>query len=96
MGHLAVGIDLNPMIDNEFVLSGDEHSIEFPNGVFDKVFCYIFDHILDIEKASSEIARVLRRPGALIAHIQRVEPQEFEIRSWDSPENFAAIVGSFN
>ena len=24
MGYLAVGIDLNPMMDNEFVLSGDE------------------------------------------------------------------------
>lgn len=95
MGYLAVGIDLNPMMDNEFVLSGDEYSIEFSDGVFDKVFCYIFNHILDIEKALSEIARILRRPGALIVHIHRVEPQEFDVRSWDSPENFAAIIGSF-
>lgn len=77
MGYLAIGIDLNPEQKNKFVLFGDVHQIEFPNSVFDKVFCNVLDHVLDIEKALSEIARVLKSPGLFVAHIQRQGPGDF-------------------
>ena len=51
MGYLAVGIDLNPMMVNEFVLSGDEHRIEFPNGVLTR-----------FSVTSSTIFSILKRP----------------------------------
>lgn len=95
MGYLAIGIDLNPKLENRFVLYGDVHQLEFPNKVFDKVFCNILDHILDIEKALSEIARVLKFNGVLVTHIQRQKPGDFEARGWDSAEQFVQRIGMF-
>lgn len=95
MGYLALGIDLNPEKRNKFVFFGDVHQIEFSNGVFDKIFCNVLDHVLDIEKALLEIARVLKSPGHLVIHIQRQEPGEFEVRGWDSAEKFAERIGMF-
>ena len=95
MGYLAVGIDLNPEQKNKFVLFGDVHQLEFPNGVFNKVFCNILDHVLDIEKALSEIARVLKPTGFLVTHIQRQGPGDFEVRGWDSADQFAQRIGLF-
>jgi SAM-dependent methyltransferase len=95
MGYLAVGIDLNPEQKNEFVLFGDVHRLAFSNQSFDKVFCNILDHVLDLEEALSEIARVLKSPGLFVAHIQRVKPGFFEARSWDSAEHFAQRIAVF-
>jgi len=95
MGYLAIGIDLNPWQNNKFVLFGDVHQIEFPKSVFDKVFCNILDHVLDIEKALREIARVLKSPGQLVLHISHSEPEDFEVRGWDSAEKFAERIGVF-
>ena len=95
MGYLAIGIDLNPEQKNKFVLFGDVHQIEFPNSVFDTVFCNVLDHVLDIEKALREIVRVLKSPGHLVIHVQRQEPGDFEVRGWDSAEKFAERIGEF-
>jgi SAM-dependent methyltransferase len=95
MGYLAVGIDLNPEQKNKFVLFGDVHKLEFANEVFNKVFCNILDHVLDIEKALSEITRVLKSTGCLVTHIQCQELGDFEVRGWDSAEQFAQRIGLF-
>jgi len=95
MGYLAIGIDLNPEQENKFVLFGDVHQIEFPNSVFDKAFCNVLDHVLDLEKALREIARVLKSPGQLVLHISHSEPGDFEVRGWDSAEKFAERIGVF-
>ena len=95
MGYLAIGIDLSPEQKNKFVLFGDVHQIEFPNSVFDKVFCNVLDHVLDIEKALREIVRVLKSPGHLVRHVQSQKPGDFEVRGWDSAEKFAERIGEF-
>ena len=95
MGYLAIGIDLNPEQKNKFVLFGDVHQIEFPNSVFDKVFCNVLDHVLDIEKALREVARVLKSPGQLVIHVQKQKPGDFEVRGWDSAEKFVERIGEF-
>ena len=50
---------------------------------------------MDIEKALSEIARVLKSTGCLVTHIQREEPGDFEVRAWNSAEQFAQRIGLF-
>ena len=95
MGYLAIGIDLNPEQKNKFVLFGDVHQIEFPNSVFDKVFCNVLDHVLDIEKALREMVRVLKSPGHLVIHFQSQKPGDFEVRGWDSAEKFVERIGEF-
>lgn len=95
MGYLAIGIDLNPEQKNKFVLFGDVHQIEFPNSVFDKVFCNVLDHVLDIEKALGEIVRVLKSPGHLVIHVQSQKPGDFEVRGWESAEKFVERIGEF-
>lgn len=69
IGCFAVGIDLNPGKDNRYVLPGDFHHVQFPEGSVDAVFTNSMDHAFDLERMIDEMERVLKADGALILEI---------------------------
>ncbi len=98
LGHSdAIGIDLNPGLDNEYVIEGDFHNIPFEDGVFDGVYCNCIDHAWDLRKVSIESARVLKPNGILVLDVPFVQPykkrnykknvkkeNKYESMLWDS------------
>jgi SAM-dependent methyltransferase len=60
----AIGFDLNPGPNNQFVVAGDFHKMPFEAGSIDLLYCNSLDHALDLDKFFREAARVLK-PGAL-------------------------------
>ena len=58
-GAFAVGTDLLSMNRN-LVLEGDAHSLQFADGSVDFIFTNVLDHIPDLYRFASEVARVLK------------------------------------
>lgn len=88
---LAIGIDLNPGEDNRFVVVGDFHALQFPDGVFDVVFTNSLDHVFELGKVVDEARRVLKPGGIFVAEVVRGskdengrEPGPYEAVWWDS------------
>lgn len=82
-GCFAVGIDLNPGEGNKYVLQGDFHDIQFPDGSVDVVYTNSIDHVFDSEKFISEIRRVLRPRGTLILELMETKhPEHYESFDW--------------
>jgi SAM-dependent methyltransferase len=89
-GFLAIGIDLNPGENNRFVLPGDFHALQFPDGVFDVVFTNSLDHVFELGKVIDEARRVLKPGGVFVAEVVRGskdengrEPGPYEAAWWD-------------
>lgn len=87
---LAIGIDLNPGENNRFVVVGDFHALQFPDGVFDVVFTNSLDHVFELGKVVDEARRVLKPGGIFVAEIVRGskdengrEPGPYEAAWWD-------------
>ena len=59
-GFDAIGIDINPGINNKLVVKGDFHKIPFPDNSFDYLYCNCLDHAFDLEKVNTECDRVLK------------------------------------
>jgi SAM-dependent methyltransferase len=97
-GHAdAVGIDINPGPNNEYVIEGDFHNIPFENAVFDGVYCNCLDHAWDLRAVSQETARVLKPNGILVLDVPFAQPykkrdyrkrvkkeNKYEAMLWDS------------
>ena len=64
-GHFAIGIDLNPGKDNEWVVKGDFQNIQFADNSVDLVYSNSLDHAFEIASVASEIKRVLKPDGIL-------------------------------
>lgn len=64
LGCFAVGTDLNPGRENQYVVHGDFHAVQFPDDCVDVVFTNAIDHALDVHRLRDEIVRVLK-PGGL-------------------------------
>lgn len=109
LGHSdAIGIDLNPGPDNEYVIEGDFHNIPFEDGIFDGVYCNCIDHAWDLRKVSIESERVLKPNGILVLDIPFVQPykkynhkyyrkkvkkgSKYEVTLWDSLDD---VIGEF-
>jgi SAM-dependent methyltransferase len=87
LGHFAVGIDLNPGENNQFVLHGDFHHLVFAAGSVDVVYTNVLDHVFDLERAMAEVTRVLTPDGMLLADIlpgyeEGFTPGRFEATHW--------------
>jgi SAM-dependent methyltransferase len=94
-GFLAIGIDLNPGENNRFVVVGDFHDLQFPDGVFDVVFTNSLDHAFELGKIVDEARRVLKPGGIFVAEVVRGskdengrEPGPYEAAWWD----YASVV----
>ncbi len=87
LGIFAIGIDLNPGAENELVLRGDFHALQFPDGSVDAVYSNCFDHVYDLERFMAEVERVLRPGGILIADLlpgfeEGWTPGNYEAAHW--------------
>ena len=89
LGHLAVGVDLNPGEANQYVLHGDFHQLVFPDAAFTAVYTNTLDHVFDLPRMVGEIRRVLIPGGALIADVvpgfdEGHLPGEYESTFWSN------------
>ncbi len=50
LGHFAVGIDLNPGRDNDYVCHGDFHDLKYADGSVDAVYTNAMDHVFDLPR----------------------------------------------
>lgn len=95
LGAFAVGIDLNPGIDNRHVLPGDFHNIQFANESVDIVFTNALDHAFDLRRVLGELRRVLKSNGMFIAEIVDPAvrgPGEYESLWWDDLDTVAHTI----
>lgn len=102
LGCFAIGIDLNPGKDNEFVVCGDFHQIQFASDSVDIVFTNAIDHVFNLGAFISEICRILKPDGLLIMDVvkgsaQGVTPEDFESLFWEQTDNILApfLAGPF-
>jgi SAM-dependent methyltransferase len=101
MGCFPIGIDLNPGEQNNYVVHGDFHNLQFADASVDYVFTNALDHVFDLDKVVSEIIRVLKPRGVFIAEIvagtqdeHGREPGLYESFWWDKLENLADKINS--
>lgn len=62
-GYFAVGLDVNAGKDNKHVLYGDFHELQFADNSIDIIYTNSLDHVLDMDKVISEVARTLQSGG---------------------------------
>ena len=70
-GAFAIGIDLNPGVDNCLVVVGDFHNLQYADHSVDCVYTNSLDHVFDLDRVLGEIRRVLKLDGIFIAEIVR-------------------------
>lgn len=97
LGYFAVGIDLNPGVDNPYVLPGDFHALVFPDSSVDAVYTNALDHVFDLAKVVAEVRRLLRPGGIFIADMVKgyeegFLPGNFEATHWRTVESFANTI----
>jgi SAM-dependent methyltransferase len=94
LGHFAVGNDLNPGEGNRYVVTGDFHHLVFADRSVDCVYINSVDHILDLQRFTSEIKRVMKPDGIFVADIVAGYEEgfwagEFEVMHWPTAAGFA-------
>lgn len=97
MGHFAVGIDLEPGHGNEFVLTGDFHSLVFSDKSVDAVYTNCLDHAFDLNKILREVRRVLRPDGVflidfMIGEEEGYSADAFESFHWSSTRDLVQAI----
>jgi SAM-dependent methyltransferase len=97
MGCFAVGIDLNPGKENQFVVHGDFHHLQFPAESADIVFTNSFDHAFDAKKLIAEITRVLKRDGVLVIEAihgdeEKTSPDYYASFWWKRVDDLVALL----
>jgi len=90
LGFFAIGIDLNPGADNNYVLPGDFHRLVFADGSIDAVYTNALDHAFDVERVANEVARVLKLDGLFVVDMLLglelgYVPGDFEAIVWREP-----------
>lgn len=85
LGHNGIGIDLYPGKDNPYVVYGDAHALEWPDGIFDLVYCNVIDHLPYMDKFMAEVGRVLNENGMCFFEFGRgTRAEECEALAWES------------
>ena len=87
MGYFAIGIDLNPGPDNQWVCVGDFHKLVFPDESVDLVYTNTLDHVFELERVVAEIDRVLSPEGVFLTDVvpgfeEGFFPGEYESSHW--------------
>ena len=97
LGCRAIGIDLNPGKQNQYVVQGDFHDLQFPPNSMDVIYTNSLDHAFDIDRIATEVLKVLKPEGLLIVEAVRgrdqgVNPGFFESFFWN---NINELIGVF-
>lgn len=98
LGCFAIGIDLNPGLENHYVVVGDFHNIQYADKSLDIVFTNSFDHALYPEKILQEISRVLKPNGRFMTDVASIYSNQgtYEAFSWSSIEDLVSLIEKFN
>ena len=97
LGCFAVGIDLNPGDANPYVLPGDFHDVQFPDGSADVVFTNSLDHALEPARMLGEVRRLLGEGGLFVVEAslggeEGFSPREYEAFYWDTVEDLVKLI----
>jgi SAM-dependent methyltransferase len=95
LGAIAIGIDLNPGVNNKDVLYGDFHEIQFRPKSFEFVFCNCIDHVFDLDLFLSEARSVLRPTGKLLLELAVQKPGEYETLDTSKPETIQNKISEY-
>ncbi len=76
----SIGIDINPGKNNEYVIKGDFHNLDFEDDYFDTIYSNSIDHAWDLRKLSKEIGRVIKKGSHLILEIDHLLNKDDESR----------------
>ena len=102
LGCFPIGIDLNPGEQNNYVVHGDFHNLQFADVSVDYVFTNALDHVFDLDKVVSEVIRVLKPSGVFLAEIvagtqdeHGREPGLYESFWWDKLENVVDQITAY-
>lgn len=101
LGCFAVGLDLNPGKNNQFVLPGDFHHVQFPSASVDVIFTNSFDHTFDPQKLIGEITRLLKPDGLLIieaiqGEAEQSSPDYYASFWWQKIDDLVALLAQQN
>ncbi len=83
VGCFAVGLDLNPGENSQYVVHGDFHDLQYADHSIDIVYTNSIDHCLNHSLLLQEIQRVLEPEGFLILEV-KAGSDETEARSMGS------------
>jgi SAM-dependent methyltransferase len=84
LGHFAIGLDLNPGQNNEYVVTGDFHALQFADASVDCVYMNCLDHAFELDKILKEIGRVLKARGLFIADLLYGYDEGFAVGNHDT------------
>lgn len=84
LGAFAVGIDLNPGLNNPWVLPGDFHDVQFPDHSVDVVYTNSLDHSLELERVVSEAWRLIGPGGHAVVEAMRGLAEGGSAGKWES------------
>jgi SAM-dependent methyltransferase len=96
LGCRATGIDLNPGEENQYVVQGDFHDLQFAPKSMDVVYTNSLDHAFDINQIATEVLKVLKPEGLLIVEAvqgcdQGVNPGFFESFFWNNIDELTRV-----
>lgn len=102
LGHPdAVGIDIAPGPDNQYVVVGDFHDLEFETSSIDCMYCNSLDHAFDLDKICSEVRRVIRPGGMFVLDIvygyAETDSESYQVgrldtTHWPTARVFGAVI----
>ncbi len=94
-GAFAVGIDLNPGKENQYVVVGDFHKLQYANESINVVFTNSLDHVFDIHKVLDEVHRVLKKGGKFLLDLEKRFPAGVDKWSsfwWKNNKELIALI----
>jgi SAM-dependent methyltransferase len=83
-GCFAVGVDLNPGLENQYVIAGDFHHLQFGNQCVDVIYTNSLDHVRDLSKVVQEMRRVLTPDGLILIEASRGTEEGYKTAFWES------------
>jgi len=95
LGSLAIGIDIEPGWHNPHVLYGDFHGTNFPDGVFDFVYCNSVDHAFDLNALFAEVSRLMKKDGVFLMEVAVQVAGEYESIDTSDITDLTPIIKKF-
>lgn len=99
LGCFAVGVDLNPGRDNPWVLYGDFHRLEYPDGCVDAIYSNSLDHCFELGKVLAEVHRLVRTDGFFVVEADPgakdedgVEPDLWATFQWETVDGLRRSI----